>query len=149
MTHPFTPTYIDKQIARAAAILPAAGAWDAAPVELFVGGASKVTLFFSYTTNAAGGAFDFAVFVADMNPAARWYQTGLYDAGAMVAGTDIGSAIQREYITYTATGADPERFVHGAIELGGAVEWLRIPCRESGNVGKPGNLRIDISLSWE
>jgi len=149
MTHPFTPTYIDKQIARAAAILPAAGAWDAAPVELFVGGASKVTLSFSYTRGGAGGAFDFAVFVADTNPAVRWYQTGLYDAGAMVAGTDIGSAIQREYITYTATGAGAELFVHGAIEFGGAVEWLRIPCRESGNAGAPGTLRIDISLSWE
>ena len=33
MGHPFTPTYIDKQIARAAAILPGAGAWDVAPVE--------------------------------------------------------------------------------------------------------------------
>lgn len=146
---PFATTYIDKQTARADAVLPAAGAWDAAPTELFIGGASKVTLTFFYTRGGAAGAFDFELEVADTNAAARWYNSALYEPGVLAAGVDTASGIQREYITYTATGAGDELFVYGPVSLGGAIEWLRVPCRESGNAGAPGDLRVDISLDWD
>jgi len=146
---PFTPTYIDKQVARAAAALPAAGAWDAAPTAIFVGGADRLTLNFQYTRGGAAGAFDFEVLVSSLNPVVSWQQLTLYANGALAAGVDTQSRVQREYITYQATGAGAEGFVYGSIDLGGSTEWIMVAARESGNVGAPGALQIDVSLDWE
>ena len=41
--HPISTTYLDQQVARAAAALPAAGAWDPAPVAMPCSGFKKVT----------------------------------------------------------------------------------------------------------
>lgn len=157
MTHVLTPTYIDKQQMRLELALPAAPLWDsigdtATPLPLFVGGAKSMTITFVYWGNkfAAGAAFDFRLFVSPENPVTNWFQTPLYDAGALAAGVDVGSAVQREYITYTATGlAAPELFVYGKIDLGGGVEWIFISSRESGDPNNPGTLRVDIDLEWE
>ena len=49
---------------RASAVLLGAGAWDAAPTESFSSGAHNLTLSFTYTRGAAGGAFDWQLEVS-------------------------------------------------------------------------------------
>lgn len=139
------------QVARASAALPAAGAWDAAPTELFCGGADSVTIQFSYTRGGAGGAFDFqlqtSVFSLAANipaGAAAWADGMAYGVGGIVAGADTASVMQAEVITCQATGAAQEVFQFALQGLGGVIERLRIPCRESGLVGTPGTLAISI-----
>jgi hypothetical protein len=138
---------------RASAALPAAGAWDAAPTEFSVAGAENLLLSFTYTRGGAAGAVDWQIessiyAVAANAPAgaAEWVTEAIYAAGGVVAGADTGSLAQREYQTYTATGAGAEDFTFGPISLGG-LERLRIRARESGNAGAPGTLSIAGVLS--
>ena len=137
------------QEARANAALPAAGAWDATPPELVCAEADEVLLSFTYTRGAVGGAFDFQVQVSPYSVAAlvpagaqEWQPMSLYAAGGVVAGADSQSHVQREYMTYGATGAAAEAFVYGPIRLDGAVERLRVRAMESGVGGSPGTLQI-------
>jgi hypothetical protein len=46
---------------RADAALPAAGAWDADPVEFNVWGYSTVTFYITYTRGAVGGEVDWII----------------------------------------------------------------------------------------
>lgn len=138
------------QQAKASAALPGAGAWTV-PIELDVRTAQVLGIYFSYTRGAAGGAFDLKVEVspwlvnADAPAGANvWYQTTLYDPGVLAAGADTQSRIQREYLTYQATGAAIEAGVYGAIDLGGTVSRVRISARESGVVLTPGTLQLEI-----
>lgn len=138
------------QTARAAAALPAAGAWDAAPLELYCAGYRICNLYIVYTRAAAGGAMDFQLQVsprsADAGGVEDWFAASAYDVGAVAAGVDTASAIQREVITYTSTAAGAEDFVF-AFVLGPGVERIRIPCRESGVVGNPGAVHIVAHFS--
>ncbi len=140
---------------RAAAALPAAGAWDAAPTESFSSGAHNLTLSFTYTRGAAGGAFDwqlevsiYAVVGNVPAGAAEWVTEPLYAAGAVVQGADTQSLVQREYQTYGSQGAAAEDFVYGPIALSGTIERVRVRARESadGVVGTPGTLSIVAEL---
>ena len=138
---------------RVFAALPAAPAWDAAPTEQSVAGGKEIILVFSYTRGAVGGAFDFQVetsifSVAALVPAgtSEWQVESLYAAGAVVAGADSQSRIQREYQTYQATGAAQEAFVFGPIEIDGA-ERIRVFARESGVPGTPGDLGIAMEVA--
>jgi len=134
---------------RADAILPAAGAWDASPVEVPVIAFDKLTLYFSYDEDAGvagAGAFDFYIeyspYSIDQVGVENWFRMALYAAGVMAAGTDIQSNIQREYITYDSIGATAETFVYGPLDISKTVERMRIVARESGEVGNPGDLKI-------
>ena len=134
---------------RASAALPAAGAWDAAPTEQNVAGASHVMLSFTYTRGGAAGAFDFQIQPSIYSAAAvapagagEWADESLYAAGAVFAGLDSQSRVQAEYQTFQPTGAAIETFIYGPVALVGVVERIRIPCRESGNVGAPGLLQV-------
>lgn len=136
---------------RVSAALPAAGAWDAAPLELDVAGYDWLELFMTYTQGeqAGGGSFAFRIEVSyafqdasTETPANAWFRQSLYGAGAMVAGTEIRSNIQRENILYTAEGDTGESFVYGPIRIVGGVNRLRIPCAEVGFVGTPGTVEI-------
>lgn len=134
---------------RISAALAAAGAWDAAPTESFSSGAHNLTLSFTYTRGAAGGAFDWQLEVSIYSVAAlvpatasEWVTESLYAAGAVVAGADAQSRVQREYQTYQALLAAAEDFVYGPIALNGTVERIRVRARESGSVGNPGDLQI-------
>jgi hypothetical protein len=138
---------------RVSAALPAAGAWDATPVESFSSGAHNLTLSFTYTRGAAGGAFDWQLevsiyAVAALVPAgaSEWVTESLYAAGGAVAGVDSQSRVQREFQTYQATGAAAEDFVFGPIALNGTIERFRVTARESGVVGTPGDLQIAAEL---
>ena len=100
---------------RASAALPAAGAWDAAPTEQAIFGASGMTLSFTYTQGAAGGAFDYQIEVSPEGVAgdvpagaSEWVTESVYAAGGVVAGVDTQSREQREYQTYQATAAGAE-----------------------------------------
>lgn len=140
--------------ARASAVLPAAGAWDAAPTEFFCTGAKHALIHFTYTLGAAGGAFDWQLQTSAYSLAANapagaqaWATQSLYDPGALAAGVDTQSRAQREYVTYRATvAAVVESFVYGPVDLEGTVERMRIPARESGVTGTPGTLQITVTL---
>ena len=134
---------------RVSAALAGAGAWDATPLEFPAAYADNLTLSFTYTRGGAGGAFDWqmetsAYGVAANVPAgaSEWVTQPIYDSGAVAAGADTQSRVQREYQTYQATAAGAEDFHFGPISLAGTVERIRIRARESGNVGAPGALQI-------
>ena len=103
------PTIENPATIRAAAALPAAGAWEAAPTELASAGYLWATFYITYTRGAAGGAVDtqlqFSPYAADLAGVEDWFTQSLYDAGVLAAGTDVTSNIQRELITYTSTAA--------------------------------------------
>ena len=131
------------QTARTAAALPAAGAFDAAPLEMPCPGFDVVTLFISYTRGGAGGAMQFRV---EANPDATggaWYRAGLYSPGAVASGADSLSNLQRESVEYGSTAAGAQTVIYGPVELRGGVERLRVACAESGAVGTPGTVGIE------
>lgn len=134
---------------RASAALEAAGAWDPAPTETSVAGGENMTLSFTYTRGGAGGAFDWQIEISIYAVvgnvpagASEWVTESLYAAGAVAAGADSQSRIQREFQTYQATGAGAEDFIFGPIALDKTVERIRIRARESGAAGTPGTLSI-------
>ena len=141
--------------ARASAALPAAGAWDAAPTEFFCSGAKALTITFTYTRGAAGGAFDYQIEASPYSVAAlvpvgggEWANQTAKLVGAVALGADTQSRVQAEYQTYGSQGAPAETVVVGPIYLDGTLERLRIPARESadGVVGNPGTLQITVEM---
>jgi len=138
---------------RASAALAAAGAWDATPTESFSSGAHNLTLSFTYTRSAVGGAFDWQLQISIYAVAANvptgadeWVTEAVYAAGAVAAGADTTSRVQRELQTYQATAAATESFPIGPIELNGTVERIRVRAKESGVVGTPGTLQITAEM---
>jgi hypothetical protein len=141
--------------ARVSAVLPAAGAWDAAPTEFFTSGAHTITIQFTYTRGAAGGAFDFQLeasvySIAALVPAGgvAWANETAMLVGAVAIGVDTQSQIQQEYITYGSQAGGAETIIVGPIPLMGTVERIRIPARESadGVIITPGTLQITVEL---
>ena len=132
---------------RASAVLTAA--WDVAPTESFTSGAQNLTVSFTYTRGAAGGAFDwqlevsiYAVVGNVPTAASEWVTESLYSAGLVAAGADTQSRTQREYQTYASQGAAAEDFVFGPLALNGTIERVRIRARESGDEQNVGTLQI-------
>ena len=145
---PYPKAWTNPVVARVSAALTAAGAWDAAPVEQNIFGAQGMTLSFTYTRGAAGGAFDWQIelspySIAALAPAgaSEWVTESIYAAGGVAAGADTQSRVQREFQTYQATGAAAEDFQID-IELQSPYERIRVRARESGAVGNPGTLQI-------
>lgn len=140
-------------VARVSAALPAAGAWDATPVENVSAYAHRALVLVTYTRGAVGGAVDIALQVSPYSVAAlvpagaqEWIEASVLSVGGVVAGADTRSREQMEYITFQPVGAAAETIQLGPIELGGTVERIRIPARESGVVGTPGTCQITIEL---
>jgi hypothetical protein len=145
--------YTNPVVLRVSAALPAAGAWDVAPLESSVAFAEHITLAFTYTRGAAGGAVDWQLEVSPYAVAANvpagaseWITESIYQGGAVVAGADTQSRAQQEYQTYQATGAGAEDFVFGPIELHSMIERARIRARESGSVANPGTFQITAEI---
>lgn len=138
---------------RAWAALPAAGAWDPTPVELAVAGYRTMSLHLSYARGNVGGAFDFQVQVspysANQGAGRDWFTQSIYGAGVVAAGTDTASLMQREYLTYQPVAGAVESFVFGPMDIGIAVERLRVVCRESGQIAQPGNVEIVATFGME
>jgi hypothetical protein len=134
---------------RADDTLPAAGAWDTGEATN-IWTATGVTLAFTYERGAAGGAFDWQIelsvySVAGLVPAgsSEWITEAAYRAGALAAGSDVVNFVQRDYQTYTSTGAGDEDFSY-ILELPTPVERIRILVRESGATGNPGDLNVTM-----
>ena len=151
-THP--RGYVNPVNLRVSAALGAAGAWDAAPTESFSSGAQAITLSFTYTRGAAGGGFEFqfeySIYSVVGNVpagASEWVTESIYGSGAVAAGADTTSLVQRELQSYTSQGAGAEDFIYGPIPIVGTVERVRIRARESGVVGTPGTLQITAEMA--
>ena len=149
-SHP--PGWVNPVILRVSGALAAAGAWDAAPLESSAMGASGISISFTYTRGAVGGAVDWQIEVslygvaADAPAgAAEWISESLYSAGVLTAGADVQSRVQREYQTYQSQGAAAEDFVY-ALGLSTPIERIRVTCRESGVIGTPGTAQITAIL---
>ena len=138
-----------QQVLRASAALPAAGAWDAAPTAIEVMGWTEITLLCAYTrgAQAVAGSVRFKIEVSYDNAPTVWYQTTLYQAGALVAGADVNSSLQREDFLYTSTAAAIERFVYH-LELPSNVKTLRVAAREVASIAAPGTFAINAMLSF-
>jgi len=153
LTATYPPGFENPVNLRASAALPVAGAWDAAPTESPCAFVDSLTLNFTYTRGAAGGAFDWQVetspyAVAANAPAgaAEWVTQSIYAGGLVAAGVDTTSLVQRELQSYTSQGAAAEDFSYGPIALDETVERIRVRARESGVVGAPGTLQITAVL---
>lgn len=130
------------QTARVSAALPAAGAYDAAPLAMAIPGFEFGALYISYTRGAAGGDMRFRI---EVNPDAvggTWYRGGIYESGTVASGSDTISNLQRETIEYGSTGAGAETVIYGPFEIRGVVERIRVACAESGDTNNPGTCEI-------
>lgn len=136
-------------VMKASAALPAAGAWDTPTVQSIFG-TRGLTLSFTYTPGAAGGAFDYQIELSPYSMAAlvptgaaEWITEGIYAAGIVAAGVDTQSREQREFQTYQATGVAAEDYQMD-YELQAPYERIRIRTRESGVAGTPGTLQVTM-----
>jgi len=133
---------------RAAAALPAAGAWDTTPTEFPIIAADIFTLYLTYTRGAAGGAFDFQIqyspYYADLAGVEDWFNDSALALGGVVLGADTQHLIQAAYTTFESQGATAEMVIYGPIQLERTIERIRVRARESadGVVGTPGTLHI-------
>ena len=144
--------FVNPVTIKASAALEAAGAWDTPTIHA-VAGAGSIVLSLTYTRGALNGAFDFqlqtSIYAVVGNApagAGEWANEAIYAPGAVVAGVDTTSLVQREFERYTSQGAAAETFTFGPIELGHVIERLRVTARESGVVGTPGTLAIVAEL---
>jgi hypothetical protein len=139
---PNAPGFQNPIVLRALAALPAAGAFDAAPLEVPMPGIEAVLLYIQYTRAAAAGAINFQLqfspFSIDQLVYENWYTMSMYSAGMLAAGADVVSEIQRESVTYVATGAAVETYVYGPVRIAGIAQRIRVRAREIGNLANPG-----------
>lgn len=151
VTSPYPVAWTNPVVMRVSAALAAQGAWDT-PIEQNIFGAQGITLTFTYTRGAAGGAFDRQIelspySIAALAPAgaAEWVTEAVLATGAVVTGADTQSLEQREYETYGSQGAAAEDYQMD-FELQAPYERIRIRARESadGIQGTPGTLQITM-----
>jgi len=132
------------QTVRASAVLPAAGAFDAAPLELPCPGAESVILYLSYTRGAAGGDMYFNVslspYAVDQAAVQNWFRASVFAAGGVVSGADSLSNLQRGAVEYGSTGAAIENVVYGPLALNKSAQRLRVAFAEAGVIGTPGTV---------
>jgi len=129
-------------VARVAAVLLPAGAWDVAPTEMQISNARSMTMYLYYMAGAVGGAFDYLIEVAAEDPALAWCQSTVRAVGVLAPGFDVVSNLQREITTYTAIGVGQENSVVGPISIRDGARFIRVNVRESGNVANPGMLAM-------
>lgn len=131
---------------RASAILPPAGAYDAAPTEFATASIQTITLYCSYIRANAGGAvglhIEYAPRSADAAGVEDWFRTTCDKCGDGQGGADTTETVQRATVVYGSTGAGAENFVIGPLALYGNVERMRVACAETGQVANPGNMHI-------
>lgn len=139
------PVQMKATAAGLAETLEAAGAWDT-PTEVACAGFDWVMLYFTYTRDAVGGAMDFQVqaspYAVDLVGVEDWFPQSAYAVGAVVAGADTASAIQREIVTYGSTAGVAETWSYGPVRLDGTVERICVYTRESGVTANPGDCHI-------
>ena len=134
-------------VVRAYAALLAAGAWDVTPLEINTAGIRYAALYLTYLRGGVGGAVDFLIETSPFSvnavaPLPSWFGGTIYAGGVVAANVDTQSRIQREYITYGATGVAQENVSFGVVDLGLSTQRMRLYARESGNVGAPGTFGV-------
>jgi len=144
-------------VARVLAILPAAGAWDANPVEFSVAGYDAMMLYLTYEPAADGGAVDWQVqyspYSADIPAVLSWFEETAETVAAVVAGTTTLATVQSAYSSYAEEAVAVAGITYGPIllhKLG--AERVRIRARESGlddegELDDPGECGILVKLS--
>jgi len=139
-------------VARVAAALPAAGAWDAAPVEFAVAGYDAMMLYLAYEPEADDNACDWQIqyspYAADIPAVVSWFAETAEQVAAVVVGTTTIVNVQTAYSSYEEEAVADQGITYGPIllhKLG--AERCRIVARESGLVGNPGTLTILAKLS--
>lgn len=124
--------------------LEAAGAFDT-PESVLCLEYDFFTLLIDYERGAAGGAVTWVTeFSLD---GTVWYQSSIYDGGAVAINSDTESNVQREEVTYGGTAAAQEFFVYGPIEIDQFAKYMRVSFAESGQVGNPGECGATLVLS--
>jgi len=136
-----------QQIMRVSAALPAAGAYDAAPLAIECMGWTKMTLLCAYTRGALGGAVRFYVDVSYGTAPTVYYQTTVYEAGAVVAGADTHSTIPHEDFTWNSGGAAIERFAY-ALEIPSNIKNIRVVASEIGVIATPGTFAVNAIFGY-
>ena len=107
-----------------------------------------LTIFIHYERGAAGGAVEMQLQVRDSLHLGT-YQQSAFGVGAVAAGADTASNIQRQDGTYGAVAAGAEGTVWGPIEIRGNIEDWRIGYVETGVPGTPGDLGLDWQMTAE
>lgn len=124
---------------RPSAVLPAAGAYDVAPLSFTEDQGVEITFYFDYTRGGVGGAFQYKIETSI--DGINWYQEASVQEVVIAAGSDLVALTQRVSVSYTATSASKESFVSSTFTV--AANWIRINVKETGNVGAPGTLNIN------
>jgi len=103
------------------------------------------TLLIDYKRAGAGGAVSWKVeFSLDGDD---WYQSSVYDSGAVASGSDTTSAVQREEFEYGGTANEAEYFPFGPIEIDQFAKWMRISVMESGEQVSEGDCGVKVVLT--
>jgi hypothetical protein len=151
--HPISTVYLDEQVARVSAILPAAGAFDPIPLHLVCAGFTHMMLFISYTKGGqAAGAMQFRVEQTHDGidiVAPIWYQGSVLGINLVVSGVVSTDNLQRERIQYGATAGAIEHYMFGPYALQEAIEQIRIPCCEIGEIANPGIVAITARFTCD
>lgn len=139
-----TTTYLNQQMGRAWAVLPAGGVWDIVPTECQCSDFTNVALYCNYQRGAAGGAVDFRIEVSPDLTGTAWHRLTVQALGIVVPGADIESDVQAQDFSFEPLTGNREYFVYGPIDLGGTVERIRVAAQETGNVANPGSCEIEL-----
>jgi len=100
------------------------------------------TLLIDYERAEAGGIVAWKVeFSLDGDD---WYQSSVYDAGAVASGSDTTSAVQREEFEYGGTANEAELFPFGPIEIDQFAKYMRVSVMESGEQVNEGDCGVKI-----
>jgi hypothetical protein len=132
-------------VARTSAALPAAGAYDTAPISIVTNTYKEVSFKIGYTRGGAAGALTYKIEFSDDN--VNWYQQAEIQAPTITPGSDEVDVTQRTEIKYVATGANQENFMSPTLAVSG--RWTRIVMRESGNVGAPGTALATVFMQGD
>ena len=142
------PVIANPATARADAVLPAAGAWDAAPTVIPCAGYGWVRFYFAYQRSAQESAgsltyqYEISPYYADLGEKTDWITQTAYAPAPLTPCLDVCSEVQNEDVTYCSLTTDVETFASPPIHLAGWVERIRIACRESGLLDAPGNAQV-------
>lgn len=135
---------------RASAALLAGGAYDAAPTEIPTANLHYLQFYITYTrgVQSASGIllmhFEWSPYSADVVGVQNWFRTPCIACGTVTSKSDTTQSIQRNVVSYGATGAGAENFIYPDIPIAveSAVERIRVACAEGGDTNNPGTVHI-------
>ena len=139
---------------RASAALPAAGAYDLAPTEIPTANIQNIQFYITYTRNAQSVSglllmhFEWSPYSADVGGVQSWFRLPCISCGTVTSKSDTTQSVQRNVVSYGATGAGAENFVYpdGPMILDVTVERLRVACAEGGDTNNPGTAHIVATM---